>query len=115
MPRHTGTVMKGNRVKTHRYTRRWRGATQWLTGLTALAMFGTGVSANQARGPSVAMVKAPRLNFHETRLPNGLKVITLEDHRAPVVTVEVWYHVGSKDETPGKAGFAHMFEHLMFK
>ncbi len=84
-----------------------------MMGLTTLLPLATG--AQQAERPTAAAVKAPRLNFRETRLPNGLKVVTLEDHRAPVVTVEVWYHVGSKDEAPGKAGFAHMFEHLMFK
>lgn len=62
-----------------------------------------------------APIKPPHLDYRETRLSNGLKVITLEDHRAPVVTVQVWYAVGSKDEAKGKAGFAHMFEHLMFK
>lgn len=60
-------------------------------------------------------IKPPRLDYQMTTLPNGLKVVTLEDHRAPVVTLQIWVHVGSKDEAPGKAGFAHLFEHLMFK
>ncbi|MDE3194856.1 MAG: insulinase family protein, partial [Acidobacteriota bacterium] len=47
-------------------------------------------------------------------LPNGLTLIVHEDHKAPVVAVNVWYHVGSKNERPGKTGFAHLFEHLMF-
>jgi len=47
-------------------------------------------------------------------LPNGLTVIVHEDHKAPIVAVNVWYHVGSKDERPGRTGFAHLFEHLMF-
>jgi predicted Zn-dependent peptidase len=47
-------------------------------------------------------------------LPNGLTVLVHEDHKAPVVSVAVWYHVGSKDEPAGKTGFAHLFEHLMF-
>lgn len=47
-------------------------------------------------------------------LPNGLRLIIHEDHSAPVVTVNVWYHVGSGDEKPGRTGFAHLFEHLMF-
>src|SRR5262245_12837426 len=55
------------------------------------------------------------LDFRETVLRNGLRLITLEDHSTPVVDVQVWYHVGSKDEKPGKTGFAHLFEHLMFK
>ncbi len=47
-------------------------------------------------------------------LPNGLTLIVHEDHKAPIVAVNVWYHVGSKNERPGKTGFAHLFEHLMF-
>ena len=47
-------------------------------------------------------------------LANGLTLIVHEDHKAPVVAVNVWYHVGSKDERPGRTGFAHLFEHLMF-
>jgi zinc protease len=47
-------------------------------------------------------------------LDNGLTVIVHEDHKAPIVAVNVWYHVGSKNEKPGKSGFAHLFEHLMF-
>jgi zinc protease len=47
-------------------------------------------------------------------LKNGLTLIVHEDHKAPIVAVNVWYHVGSKNEKPGKTGFAHLFEHLMF-
>ena len=47
-------------------------------------------------------------------LPNGLTLIVHEDHKAPIVAVDIWYHVGSKDERPGRTGFAHLFEHLMF-
>ena len=47
-------------------------------------------------------------------LPNGLTLLVYEDHKAPIVAVNVWYHVGSKNEKPGKSGFAHLFEHLMF-
>lgn len=56
-----------------------------------------------------------RLDYKVVTLSNGLKVVTLEDRRAPVVTLQVWYRVGSKDESRGKFGFAHLFEHLMFK
>src|ERR1035438_5728683 len=45
-------------------------------------------------------------------LTNGLTLIVHEDHKAPIVAVNVWYHVGSKNEKPGKTGFAHLFEHL---
>src|SRR5262249_3399340 len=57
----------------------------------------------------------PKLAFDKYKLPNGLEVILSEDHRVPVVHVQVWYHVGSKDEQPGKTGFAHLFEHMMFQ
>lgn len=55
------------------------------------------------------------LEYKQTVLPNGLTVITHEDHSTPVVNLQVWYHVGSKDERAGRTGFAHLFEHLMFK
>ncbi|HOJ33283.1 MAG TPA: pitrilysin family protein [Candidatus Hydrogenedentes bacterium] len=53
--------------------------------------------------------------FQEHVLSNGLRVITLEDFSCPIVAVQVWYHVGSKDEHPDRQGFAHMFEHMMFR
>jgi zinc protease len=52
--------------------------------------------------------------YEKFKLSNGLTVIVHEDHKAPIVAVNVWYHVGSKNENPGKTGFAHLFEHLMF-
>ena len=55
------------------------------------------------------------LPYSKRTLPNGLDVIVHEDHHVPVVAVNVWYHVGSKNETPGRTGFAHFFEHLMFE
>jgi len=71
---------------------------------------GAGVGA----GP-VSSVRPPRLAYTTTTLPNGLRVILLEDHSTPIVNLQVWYHVGSKDERPGRTGFAHLFEHMMFK
>ena len=58
---------------------------------------------------------SPGLPFLKRTLPNGLDVIVHEDHHVPVVAVNLWYHVGSKDERPGRTGFAHLFEHLMFE
>ena len=55
------------------------------------------------------------LKFEKYTLPNGLDVILHEDHTTPIVGVNVWYHVGSKDERPGRTGFAHLFEHMMFQ
>lgn len=57
----------------------------------------------------------PEMKFEKYELPNGLDVILQEDHSIPMVAVNVWYHVGSKNEKPGKTGFAHLFEHLMFE
>ena len=56
-----------------------------------------------------------RVPFEKRTLANGLDVIVHEDHRLPMVAVSVWYHVGSHNERPGKTGFAHLFEHLMFE
>src|SRR6266446_3932050 len=52
--------------------------------------------------------------YERFELDNGLTVIVHEDHKAPIVAINIWYHVGSKNEKPGKTGFAHLFEHLMF-
>lgn len=57
---------------------------------------------------------APKIEFEQYTLKNGLRVVIHEDRKAPIVNVNVWYHVGSKDEPEGKSGFAHLFEHLMF-
>ena len=57
----------------------------------------------------------PEVVFSDQRLANGLRVIVAEDHLAPVVAVNLWYNVGSKHEVPGKTGFAHLFEHVMFQ
>ncbi len=64
---------------------------------------------------SQAQVTMPRLNFRDRTLPNGLRVLTAEDHSSPTVAIQVWYHVGSKDDPAGRSGFAHLFEHIMFK
>lgn len=59
-------------------------------------------------------VRLPPIDIHTLQLPNGLHAVMVNRGRAPVVTVEVWYHVGSRDEKPGKTGIAHLLEHLMF-
>src|SRR5436305_7254520 len=65
----------------------------------------------QPAAPAAAAIDVPYTQF---TLPNGLQVILHEDHTVPLVTVNVWYHVGSAREKPGRTGFAHLFEHLMF-
>src|SRR6476661_6728459 len=62
-----------------------------------------------------AAVRPPKLQYRITTLENGLTVVLSEDHSTPIVHLEMWYHVGSKDEKPGRTGFAHLFEHMMFK
>ncbi len=64
---------------------------------------------------AVAGVTAPRLDVRSWQLGNGLSVLILEDHKAPIASVQVFYHAGSRDETVGTRGVAHMFEHMMFK
>lgn len=73
----------------------------------ALASSGTA----RAEGPT----KLPQLKYETYTLPNGLKVLTHEDHRLPLVAVDLWYHVGPLNERPGRTGFAHLFEHMMFE
>ena len=62
-----------------------------------------------------AAVRPPKFNYTTTTLANGLQIVFLEDHSTPIVHAEMWYHVGSKNEKPGRTGFAHLFEHMMFK
>src|SRR6476661_5709 len=65
--------------------------------------------------PALAAVPPPKLQYDISTLPNGLTVVLSEDHSTPIVHLGVWYHVGSKNEKPGRTGFAHLFEHMMFK
>jgi zinc protease len=62
-----------------------------------------------------AAVRPPRLEYQLATLPNGLTVVMQEDHSTPIVHAQLWYHVGSRNEKAGRTGFAHLFEHLMFK
>jgi len=75
-------------------------------------------SAPKAKVPAVAStstkIPIPDIPYTKFVLDNGLTVLVHEDHKAPIVAVNTWYHVGSKNEKPGKTGFAHLFEHLMF-
>jgi zinc protease len=78
--------------------------------VTALALL-AGLPGGSARAQSAAPLQ---VKYSQFWLPNGLHVILHEDHTVPMVTVNVWYHVGSANEKPGRTGFAHLFEHLMF-
>ncbi len=76
-----------------------------------LAIFAFAAAAFAQQAPPII----PRIKFTDTRLDNGLRVIISEDHYAPVYAIAVAYKVGSKDERRGRTGFAHLFEHMMFK
>jgi zinc protease len=65
--------------------------------------------------PAAKPLKVPELKYEKFTLPNGLVVLTHEDHRLPLVAVDLWYHVGPLNERPGRTGFAHLFEHMMFE
>jgi zinc protease len=81
-------------------------------GLLVLACFAPAQwSSAQTAGAATDTIKIP---FESYTLPNGLTVVLSVDHTTPTVAVNVWYHVGSKNETPGRTGFAHLFEHVMF-
>ena len=71
--------------------------------IVLLFLFNSAIGANMVN-----------IDYKEYRLDNGLRLIIHEDHKAPIVAVNIWYHVGSKNEVKGKTGFAHLFEHLMF-
>jgi zinc protease len=83
--------------------------------LLALAFSAAAFSQPTAPAASASSLQIPPFAFTERTLANGLQVIALEDHASPTVSVQVWYHVGSKDDPPGRSGFAHLFEHMMFK
>ena len=91
---------------------------------TALLAVALGAAiAGLAGTPLPAVAKAPPavatagvdIPFEEFTLPNGLRVVVHTDRKAPIVAVNIWYHVGAKDEPAGRTGFAHLFEHLMFQ
>ena len=75
-----------------------------------LALLPAAMAAQAPSGPETI-----NIDFVEETLPNGLRVIYHVDHSTPVAAVDIWYHVGSKHEQPGRTGFAHLFEHMMFK
>jgi len=73
------------------------------------------LAAVSAAGPrAVSDARPPKLDYTDSTLPNGLRLLVHEDHSTPIVNVQVWYHVGSKDDRPGRSGCAHLLERLMF-
>jgi zinc protease len=87
-----------------------------LLALFVAATIGGGLCLESAKAANAANTKVTLdIEYQEFTLPNGLRVIVHTDRKAPVVAVNLWYHVGSKDEPQGRSGFAHLFEHLMFQ
>ena len=82
-----------------------------LVCLLLLAAFGLSALEAQDFQFKAEDIKIP---YKRYTLKNGLTLLVHEDHKAPIAAVNIWYHVGSKNEKPGKSGFAHLFEHLMF-
>jgi zinc protease len=74
-----------------------------------------GLSAALGASPAGSDVKLPKIEFRDLKLDNGLRVILVPDHSAPVYAIDVCYNVGSRNERPGRTGFAHLFEHMMFQ
>lgn len=72
-------------------------------------IFGLAALSARAAAPDI------EIPFEKYTLPNGLEVILSPDHRVPLVAVDIWYHVGAGNEVPGRSGFAHLFEHVMFQ
>ena len=86
--------------------------------LSAIALLlGPAVHAQQPQASTKrsAEIIVPPLQYQERTLPNGLRLVTAPDHSMPLVNVQVFYGVGSKDDPEGRSGFAHLFEHMMFK
>ena len=79
------------------------------------ARIGATIALLVLAGSGVPAQTAPSIKFTDTKLANGLRVIISEDHTAPVFSIAVHYNVGSRDERKGRTGFAHLFEHMMFK
>ncbi len=91
-----------------------------LTSVISVPAFSQKKSAPPAGGPRPASLattsqKLPTISFEKYKLKNGLEVILSEDHRLPIVGVDLWYHVGPANEKVGRTGFAHLFEHMMFQ
>ena len=83
--------------------------------MKGLGVFNSPANLDKKIGAPLATNQIPALPFTKYSLKNGLEVILLEDHRLPLVAVNIWYHVGPANERPGLTGFAHLFEHMMFE
>jgi zinc protease len=84
------------------------------TGILLSASWAVNAAPDQSQTAS-EKIKLPKLEFRDLKLDNGLRVILVPDHSAPVYAIDVCYDVGSRNERPGRTGFAHLFEHMMFQ
>ena len=91
----------------NRSTSRWGRLVVLMVAIASFAPWPTVVGATN--------VRPPKLTYERIKLANGLTVLLHQDRSTPIAHVQLWYHVGSKDERPGRTGFAHLFEHMMFK
>ena len=119
LPASGTTIGALQRAKEHGMTAAARPRTALLASALALALGGGFAflpDLAQARSNATAAATSAGVDipFEQFTLPNGLRVVVHTDRKAPVVAVNIWYHVGSKDEPAGRSGFAHLFEHLMF-
>ena len=81
---------------------------KWMR-FSVVILFGAAIAAALPAQEKSPEIRPPKLEFTTHKLPNGLEVILLEEHEVPVINLQVWYHVGGKDEQPGRTGFAHLF------
>jgi zinc protease len=94
----------------------WRTLTRRPLGLVLASLLAFALPAEAKRmAPGTAPSADPKIDFEKYTLPNGLEVILMRDVKTPIVFVNLWYHVGAADEVPGRSGFAHLFEHMMFQ
>src|ERR1043165_6182286 len=73
------------------------------------------LAAGAAQATRAQTTRVPPINYKVRTLPNGLQVVSAQERSSPTVAIQVWYKVGSKDDPPNRSGFAHLFEHIMFK
>src|ERR1022692_801112 len=91
----------------------------FVRAVLTIAVLGIPLGALSLAQPQTALttpsLKIAPLKYRQRALANGLTVLSIENHKSPTVAIQVWYHVGGKDDPVGRSGFAHLFEHLMFK
>lgn len=86
-----------------------------LIACSILVMFLVALAYMPNANAQSGAVSMPKIKFQDRTLPNGMRVLSAVDNSSPTVAIQVWYHVGSKDDPAGRSGFAHLFEHIMFK